>query len=133
VGNETTVLGFANSGAFSANQVTIGFQPGVQGVAFNYADIGDVSIAELVVTWSDGQTSSIPALTTNNDPAGYVSLIAEAGRTISSLTLTQNLDFNDGFMFYGFTTMAVVPLPPAAWAGLAVLGGMAGVRTLRRR
>jgi hypothetical protein len=29
--------------------------------------------------------------------------------------------------------MAVVPLPPAAWAGLAVLGGMAGVRTLRRR
>jgi len=30
-------------------------------------------------------------------------------------------------------TVAVVPLPPAAWAGLAVLAGIVGVRKLRRR
>lgn len=30
-------------------------------------------------------------------------------------------------------TPAIVPLPPAAWAGLGMLGLVAGVRTLRRR
>ena len=32
-----------------------------------------------------------------------------------------------------FLSYAIVPLPPAAWAGLAVLGGIAGVRAVRRR
>jgi hypothetical protein len=132
VGNDTTVLGFANNGSFSDNSVTIDFQPGVQGFIFNFADIGDVSAAELVVTWSDG-TYSDAALTTSSDPTGFVSLLADAGKTINSVTLSQNLDRNDGFMFYGFNTLAVVPLPPAAWAGLAMLGGIAGVRKLRRR
>jgi hypothetical protein len=132
VGNDTTVLGFANNGAFSDNTVTVNFQPGVQGFIFNFADIGDASIAELVVTWSDGTYSDV-ALTTNNDPTGFVSLLADAGKTINSVTLSQDLDRNDGFMFYGFNTLAVVPLPPAAWAGLAMLGGIAGVRKLRRR
>lgn len=35
--------------------------------------------------------------------------------------------------FEGDTNIVVVPLPPAAWAGLAMLGGLAGVRAVRRR
>jgi len=31
------------------------------------------------------------------------------------------------------STTLIVPLPPAAWAGLAMLGGIVGVRKLRRR
>lgn len=31
------------------------------------------------------------------------------------------------------TNLAVVPLPPAAWAGLGLLGGIAGVRTAAKR
>jgi hypothetical protein len=30
-------------------------------------------------------------------------------------------------------TTAVVPLPPAAWAGLAILAGLGGLRTVKRR
>ena len=36
----------------------------------------------------------------------------------------QNLDLN--------TVIAAVPLPPAAWGGLAMLGGLVGVRRLRK-
>ena len=35
--------------------------------------------------------------------------------------------------YYGQGPLAVVPLPPAAWAGLATLAGVAGCRRLRRR
>lgn len=38
-------------------------------------------------------------------------------------------DWSDSFV----STVAVVPLPPAAWAGLATLGGIVSVRRLRRR
>lgn len=31
------------------------------------------------------------------------------------------------------TTVVVVPLPPAAWAGLAILAGLGGLRTVKRR
>lgn len=126
-----TVIAFGNSG-FNARNVTITFNPGVAGFIFNFSDVGDVSNAELEVSWSDGSTSTVAA-TTNNQTNGYVSLLAAAGQSIASVTLRQTPTANDGFLFYGFSTMAVVPLPPAAWAGLAVLGGMAGVRTLRRR
>ncbi len=126
-----TVLAFGNSG-FSARTVTITFNPGVAGFIFNFSDVGDVSNAELEVSWSDGSTS-IVATTTDNQQSGYVSLLAAAGQSIASVTLRQTPVGNDGFLFYGFSTMAVVPLPPAAWASLAVLGGMAGARKLRRR
>jgi hypothetical protein len=126
-----TVIGFGNSG-FNARTVTMTFNPGVAGFIFNFSDVGDVTNAELEVSWSDGSTSTV-ATTTNNQSNGYVSLLAAAGQTIASVTLRQTPVANDGFLFYGFSTMAVVPLPPAAWAGLAVLGGMAGVRKMRRR
>ncbi len=39
----------------------------------------------------------------------------------------------DEFFDSAFGAMAVVPLPPAAFAGLMLLGGIAGLRTVRRR
>jgi hypothetical protein len=128
----TTVLAFGNTGAFDADRVRIQFAPGVQGFAFNFADIGDVSDAELRIRWAGGAENRIDI---NDMQTGFFSLIAEAGRTIDQITLIQRNGsaFNDGFLFSGFTTLTVVPLPPAAWAGLAMLGGVAGVRKLRRR
>lgn len=144
-GANNTVLGFGNNsttgsggpagtgGNFSDNVITITFAPGVQGFIFNYADIGDVSGTELEVSFNGGTTIFTTALAGTNDRTGYFSLIANLGSTIDSIRLTQNLDTNDGFLAYGFSTLTVVPLPPAAWAGLAMLGGVAGVRKLRRR
>ncbi len=140
VGANTTVLGFGNSpnagGDFSSNTVIFNFDPGVKGFAFNFADIGDVSNTDLVVRWSDGTEVNV-AGTNQDQMTGFFSLIAEAGRTIEQMRFRQTrvngVDVNDGFMLYGFSTLTVVPLPPAAWAGLAMLGGVAGVRKLRRR
>lgn len=142
VGQNTTVLGFGNAvvgnSDFSANRVVMEFTPGVQGFAFNFADIGDVSEAELIINYSDNTTSgNLFAGRTNGEVTGFFSLIVEAGKTIDRMVFRQTSpggqDFNDGFLLYGFTTLTVVPLPPAAWAGLAMLGGVAGVRKLRRR
>lgn len=136
VGADTTVLGFANNPAsgfnFSDMEVTISFAPGVQGFVFNYADIGDVSEAELIVNWNDGSGDTV-ALTTVNDPTGVVSILAGDNREIQSIRLTQNLDRNDGFLFYGFNTLVVVPLPPAAWATLGLLAPLGVMRQVRRR
>lgn len=38
-----------------------------------------------------------------------------------------------GLDIFGQTMLAVVPLPPAAWAGLSTLAGVAGVGIIRRR
>ncbi len=129
VAGTDVVLAFGNNHAqHTAKSVTITLDPGVTGFAFNYADVGDVvSGVSLDVLWSDG--TSHAGIQGN----GYVSLVAAAGQTITSVTLTQNPEGNDGFLFHGFSTLTVVPLPPAAWAGLAMLGGVAGVRKLRRR
>lgn len=136
VGNDTTVLGFANNAFsgfnYSDTEVTIDFAPGVQGFAFNYADIGDVSEAELIVTWDDGDTSTV-ALTTVDDPTGLISILAGDGREIQSITLEQNLDRNDGFLFYDFSTLTIVPLPPAAWATLGLLAPLGVMRQVKRR
>jgi hypothetical protein len=140
VGANTTVLGFGNNpnagGDFSSNTVIFNFNPGIKGFAFNFADIGDVANTDLVVRWSDGTEINV-AGTNQDQMTGFFSLIAEAGRTIEQLRFRQTQvngqDVNDGFLLYGFSTLTVVPLPPAAWAGLAMLGGVAGVRKLRRR
>lgn len=55
----------------------------------------------------------------------YGSLIADS---ISGISAEVRLK-----TFRGNWEMAVVPLPPAAWAGLAMLGGLFGVRAVRRR
>jgi hypothetical protein len=139
----TPVLAFGASGSPQTNGVntgasslTIDFAPGVAGFGFNFHDIegsvltvifNDTGIQDLVInigpTSSDGNTQS----------NGFLALIADAGLTIDKVVLSRTVGVNDGISMYGFTTMAVVPLPPAAWAGLAMLGGVAGVRKLRRR
>jgi hypothetical protein len=43
-----------------------------------------------------------------------------------------NIDIADGINVDN-ARLTIVPLPPAAWAGLAMLGGIVGVRKLRRR
>jgi hypothetical protein len=150
VGENTTVLGFGNlaidpgngltGGDFSANRVQMIFNPGVQGFAFNFADVGDVdAVTELRIRYRDDGEDSVYMLGgTTESRTGFFSLMIEAGRQLDRIMLTQTpglngQDPNDGFLLYGFTTLTVVPLPPAAWAGLAMLGGVAGVRKLRRR
>lgn len=127
----TTVLGFGNNqSGTNANEVSMLFAPGVKGFGFNY---DDVEISTLEIKWSDGTTETIDIEANDEGPEGYVALIASAGVSITSVTLSQDPgSANDGFSFYNFT-VAAVPLPPAAWAGLAMLGGIAGVRGLRRR
>lgn len=127
----TTVLGFGNNqSGTNANAVSMTFAPGVKGFGFNY---DDVEFSTLVVTWSDGTSSTQNISGGGANSEGYISLIASAGSSITSMTLSQNPGVaDDGFTFYNFT-VAAVPLPPAAWAGLAMLGGIAGVRTVRRR
>jgi hypothetical protein len=127
----TTVLGFGNTGAgTNTNSVSMSFAPGVKGFGFNY---DDVESSTLRISWSDGTTSTLDISAGDEGPEGYVALIAAGGQSITSVVLSQNPgSANDGFSFYNFS-VAAVPLPPAAWAGLAMLGGIAGVRKLRRR
>jgi len=60
------------------------------------------------------------------------------GDLLTSVTV-RNLDTGSStsdpdFIFGGLEgTLNVVPLPPAAWAGLGLLGTLAGVRAVRRR
>ncbi len=58
-------------------------------------------------------------------PGMYGSLIAD---NISGISAEVRLK-----TFRGDWEMAVVPLPPAAWTGLATLAGIFGVRAVRRR
>ncbi len=131
---DTTVLAFGNiNGApgqvFDSTSVTISFNPNVRGFGFNYDDI---EVSSLTIVWSDGDLETLH-ITPANGGEGFVWFVASAGQWISSITLNQdNPNADDGFSFYNFQ-VAVVPLPPAAWAGLAMLGGVAGVRKLRRR
>lgn len=133
----TMTLAFGQTGGYSAKDITVAFAPGVQAFGFNFNDVGDHGGA-FEVSFSDGTVQSIAFNDSGNAgsfdlQSGYIALIASAGKEITSLRLTQPTRANDGVSIYGFSTLAVVPLPPAAWAGLAMLGGVAGVRKLRRR
>jgi hypothetical protein len=134
---DTIALAFGQSGGLNADDITVTFAPGVQAFGFNFTDVGDQGGA-FMVSFSDSTSQSI-AFNDSGDAgsfdlqSGYIALIASAGKEITSLRLMQPTAANDGVAVYGFNTLAVVPLPPAAWAGLAMLGGVAGVRRLRRR
>lgn len=136
--NGTHTLAFGNN-TFTSNEVTLSFNPNtVTAFGFNYEDIGDVG-ATLTVTFSNGSSSTlnIPAGAGFNDPArdGFVSIVSDfANVTIGTVTLTQgNPQQNDGFSFYGFTTVQVVPVPTAALAGLGLLIPLGVARRIKRR
>ncbi|CAN0523290.1 unnamed protein product [Laminaria digitata] len=124
-------LAFGNN-SWTSESMTLSFSPNVTAFGFNYEDIGDVG-ATLLVTFNDGSegTLSINDDTARGDGDGFISIVYAAG--ISSITLVQqNPQANDGFIFYGFQTVQAVPVPPAALAGLGLLGGMGIARRIKR-
>lgn len=128
----TITLAFGqSSGAISANDVTLSFAPGVTAFGFNYDDIDSTQI---VITFADDDNDPTNDLVseTLSDSEGFVSIVAGTNQTILSITLTQSGSGNDGITFYGFQTVQAVPLPPAALAGLGLLGGMGIARRLRK-
>ena len=129
----TIVLAFGNTQSnTSADEVVLDFNPGVTAFGFNYDDLEPATLTVVFRDAMDGTLSSqdIDA----NSAQGFISFVASAGETIESIVLRQNsgASFNDGFTFYDFQTLTVVPLPAPVFAGLGLLGGMSVVRRIRR-
>lgn len=138
--NSLHAVAFGNQ-LWQSNTMTFDFDPTqtVTAFGFSYEDIGDVrgSLTVDFVDSIDGtiDTRTIP-IAAGNLADGFMSLVADTGYFIDSITFTQTFaagDANDGFIFYNFSTVQSVPLPPAALAGLGLLGGIAGFRKLRQR
>lgn len=126
--DDTVVLAFGNEGATSAREVVLAFNPGVTAFGFNFEDVGDFG-GQLVVNWTNGtQTVVDPAQFTAD---GFISIVSDDGTTIDDIKISNSAD-SDGFVFYGFTSVQAVPLPPAALGGLAMLGGLGIARRLRK-
>jgi hypothetical protein len=85
--------------------------------------------ATVVITLSDGTVIDFES-TGASDFRGFTS---------DTLITSIQIDAVDGFdvawstMDNLYVGVAVVPLPPAAWAGLGLLGAIGGVRAVRRR
>jgi len=131
-GFNSLAIAFGNT-LWSSNELEITLDPGVTSFGFNYEDIGDVG-GELVVDFGFGASQVItlgPGNTNSSD--GFIYAIAGAGDYITSITFNQNDGSeDDGFIFYGFSTVQAIPLPPAAFAGLGMLGALGVARRLRR-
>ena len=132
--NNPLAVAFGNSDHFLANALQIIFNPGVSGFGFNFDDIGDVG-AVLEIIWSDGKMDRVTLGAIGGpriaEQDGFFGLIrSEAMLTSISLVQIPGVN-NDGFTLYDLTvSTSVVPLPPAAFAGLA---GLASVAFISRR
>lgn len=128
----TFVLAFGNN-AFNSNEVVLEFVPGVTAFAFNYDDLEP---ATLTVVFRDGLDGTLEEVNVNpNSAQGFLSMVADSGDTIESIILRQNsgTSYNDGFTFYGFQTVQVVPLPAPVIAGLGLLGTLGVARRIRQK
>lgn len=83
--------------------------------------------ALITVFVSDGTVGSF--LTNGPTFGGYVSDVTIDRVVINALGAFRFPTMDNFYV----GTMAVVPLPPAAWAGLGMLGVIGGVRVVRRR
>jgi hypothetical protein len=132
LGFGTTGSGSTGTGPRSSNDVLITFNPGVSAFGFNFSDLDNGGGFQ--VFFNDGTTAVVDLVSGQGIQDGFVSIIAASGAYINSVRLFQpNFSVAEGITVYDFTTISIVPLPPAAWAGLAMLGGIAGVRKMRRR
>lgn len=129
--DDTITLAFGTS-PYSADDLTLdfGMSSVVTAFGFVYEDVGDGG-GTLSVSFNEGSDVSLDLSTFGAD--GYISIVSDFGSTISSITLTKNNSANDGYTFYGFQTVQVVPVPTAALAGLGLLGGLGVARRIRRR
>ncbi len=77
----------------------------------------------LSVTFSHDGNFSLPDLVAaiENDEIDFIKRYHNSGA----------IDTTTGWL--GSSNIAIVPLPPAAWAGLGTLGAVAGVRAFKRR
>ncbi|CAN0584317.1 unnamed protein product, partial [Laminaria digitata] len=80
-------LAFGNQ-LWSANSLTLSFDPNVTAFGFNYEDVGDVG-ATLLVTFNSGESStlSINDDSQRRDGDGFISIVHAAG--IASIELVQ--------------------------------------------
>ena len=130
----THTLAWGNT-TYTSNSVTLTFVPDtVNAFGFNYEDIGDVG-ATLTVEFANGAGPVTLVIGVGGDADGFVSIVSDTGDTIKSITMYQEAspDHNDGFSFYGFTTVQVVPVPTAALAGLGLLIPLGVARRIKRR
>jgi len=127
--DSSIALAFGNS-EYSANDVTITFNEDITAFGFAYEDVGDFG-GTLSVAFSEGAPVLLDLGAFTAD--GFISVVSSVGTTIESITLTQEQAANDGFAFYGFSTVQVVPLPAPVLAGLGMLGGLGVARRLRQK
>ena len=133
--HNSLAVAFGNN-LWTSNELVMDFSPGVTAFGFNYEDIGDVG-GTLEVLFSDGTFETITTTGNSSDPDrdGFMWSVAALNTTITSITFTQTFpgnDPDDGFIFYDFVSIQTIPLPPAALAGLGLLGGLGVARRLRK-
>ena len=132
--HNSLAVAFGNN-AWTSNEVRMSFVPGVTAFGFNYEDIGDVG-GTLEVLFSNGITETITTAGASSSPDrdGFMWAVAASGTTIDSITFSQlNSSANDGFIFYDFATIQVVPLPAPVLAGLGMLGALGVARRIRQK
>lgn len=132
--HNSLAIAFGNR-IWESNELIMTIAPGVTAFGFSYEDIGDVG-GTLEVLFSDGTSEVVTTSDGRAERDGFMWAVASMGSTIDSIKLTQTYpgsDPNDGYIFYDFATVQVVPLPAGALAGLGLLGGMGVARRIRKR
>ncbi|MCC5822265.1 MAG: hypothetical protein LAT64_09335 [Phycisphaerales bacterium] len=120
-----SMAGFRNLEVSYATQRTgTGFNSQVwewstDGVSFfNFDTVG---VSDIPSSFGVVNLASLAAL--DNAETAFLRLTVDGASSVSGNNRLDNVLFQ----------AAIIPLPPAAWAGLVMIGGIAGVRRLRRR
>jgi hypothetical protein len=121
--------------AAPGHAVTVAFAgAGVHAVGGEFWAMSELSplTSEVIIQMADGSTARLT--TVGPEFRGYVSDVAITGLTITADwdALPANFNASVALDHLSVGTLAVVPLPPTAWAGLGMLGAIGGVRVWRR-